>query len=871
MKSASVAVPVYFTNSPVRQAICMVFLSLSYIIMLFKYSPFANLYLNFSEKVSHMSLFCMYFSAILFLGSVDSSPIVEGFMRELLGISLCTICVLSILFTFWCGLCELAFLALVHRDQFASKWQAAVAPHFGNSVREGLPTPFVFLYVYYNAISRRDLGQKTRFYNEAVAEKLFRLELETHGVSRRGILFRIRCMWIYFIVGIEQKFLSMCNPSTVLAVTDSEEAKFLGMLSQLEYDMQQLEKTRTKFSKLWSKIRRCFCCLRSHRKIIPIDDVHQNLHMQSDHQLSAPQDFISNIFELKLFLKNTFSPSSRQTLICLFLFDRIGDFGSSPECLKYHSQLMQQFESAKTCLQALFSLENELLKKDVASEKNLRYFDRLANSLIGRDALIISAFNYTDNRDRIDTFKKFHFPDADESNCTIPSVDELVLKAFQSVDSEGSKDAFRFSHRSEILERTMRAHFSLKSNVSNVDAKSFQVLNPVLFGFECPPSCETIEYKGKLDENMYHGFGTALFCNGDRYEGYMSHGQRQGTGKFTWASGDTYNGEWNSDVFDGYGILQCDRFLFQGEWVHGKRAGKGKISFDCGDVYDGNWEGDSYNGDGQYKFADGSVLIGKWQLGNFVEESIASGNDMEEEYSKNRIIAGVSGSREASSMYEMMFPSQKSIHRREKTPTAVSRTTKLMQLLDDSEHYRKDIEWAEYQLQEIQPKIKFFEERCQDLRREESDLERQVVEVTAQVNQRKVQRQVEDIEGKLRRLREKRDTIVSEQNVRIIEVMIAEIGHLQNVKKELQSKLSVKRYRDFLKTQKDQKTKSTEDAIKELRAKIPTLQYELNQSEVEMAELTMLNFNLRRNVESSLQENCSLRSVLGLGPLQKSD
>jgi hypothetical protein len=131
MKSASVAVPVYFTNTPIRQSICMMFLSLTYIILLFKYSPFANQYLNMSEKVSHLSLFFMYFSAILFLGSVNSDPIVEGLMRDLLGIWLCVICVVSILFTIWCALCELAFLSLVHRNQFASKWQTSLSPHVG--------------------------------------------------------------------------------------------------------------------------------------------------------------------------------------------------------------------------------------------------------------------------------------------------------------------------------------------------------------------------------------------------------------------------------------------------------------------------------------------------------------------------------------------------------------------------------------------------------------------------------------------------------------------------------------------------------------------------------------------------------------------
>jgi hypothetical protein len=363
MKSASVAVPVYFTNSPVRQSIFMMSLSLVYIILLFKYSPFANRYLNFSEKVSNLSLFVMYFSAILFLGSVDSTPIVEGVLRDLLGIGLCVICILSITLTCWCALCELSFLVLVHKDQFASKWQSALAPHFGNSLKEGLPTPFVFLYVYYNAISRRDVGQKTRAYNEAVAKKLVKLELNSKDENRRGLLFHIKRKWIHFIVGIEQKFLSMCNPSTVLSVLESDDSKFLVMLSQLEYDLQQFETANNKNSTLWSKIRRKLQCLLFRRKVLPVDDAEDTTQTQVDasHHLSAPQDVVSAVFKLRNFLTNTFSYSFRQTLTCLLLFDRSRDFGASAESQKYYLRLMRQSEFAKRCVQALFSLEDELL------------------------------------------------------------------------------------------------------------------------------------------------------------------------------------------------------------------------------------------------------------------------------------------------------------------------------------------------------------------------------------------------------------------------------------------------------------------------------------------------------------------------------
>ena len=113
--------------------------------------------------------------------------------------------------------------------------------------------------------------------------------------------------------------------------------------------------------------------------------------------------------------------------------------------------------------------------------------------------------------------------------------------------------------------------------------------------------------------------------------------------------------------------------------------------------------------------------------------------------------------------------------------------------------------------------------------------------------------------------------MVSEHNVRIIEVMMAKISHLQNLKKELQNKLTIKRYKDYMELQRKPDIKSRDDIIAELRAKVPAVQYECNQAEAEVAELMMSNAHLKRNLELMLVENRSLRSQLGLGALPNSD
>jgi chromosome segregation ATPase len=194
-----------------------------------------------------------------------------------------------------------------------------------------------------------------------------------------------------------------------------------------------------------------------------------------------------------------------------------------------------------------------------------------------------------------------------------------------------------------------------------------------------------------------------------------------------------------------------------------------------------------------------------------------------------------------------------------------------MRLLVDTEKYRKDVSLANERSQEIQSKIRVLEEQRESLRSEESALSSQISEVTKQVEQRKVQRKIEEIGARVSHLKEKRDAIVSEHNVRIIEVMMAKISHLQNLKKELQKKLTVKRYREYLKMKQQGPKRKHQDAVADLRTQIPALQFELNQAKSEIAGLSLENFHLKNDLELTLQKHHSLRSQLGLPPLPNSD
>jgi hypothetical protein len=102
-KTASVLIPTYNSKSAVQQSIQMLFVSMVYLFLILKYSPFANGMMNFIEKLSNVNVFLMYFCALLFVAEVDGELIVQGRLKDIVGISLCALSLLSVLVTFFCA------------------------------------------------------------------------------------------------------------------------------------------------------------------------------------------------------------------------------------------------------------------------------------------------------------------------------------------------------------------------------------------------------------------------------------------------------------------------------------------------------------------------------------------------------------------------------------------------------------------------------------------------------------------------------------------------------------------------------------------------------------------------------------------------
>jgi hypothetical protein len=81
----------------------MLFVSMAYLFLVLKYNPFANDKMNFIEKLCNINLFLMYFCALLFIAEVDGELIVQGYVKDAVGISLCTLALLSVTSTLTCA------------------------------------------------------------------------------------------------------------------------------------------------------------------------------------------------------------------------------------------------------------------------------------------------------------------------------------------------------------------------------------------------------------------------------------------------------------------------------------------------------------------------------------------------------------------------------------------------------------------------------------------------------------------------------------------------------------------------------------------------------------------------------------------------
>jgi hypothetical protein len=102
-KTASVLIPTYKSDSAVQQSILMLFVSMIYLMLILKYTPFANGMMNFIESLSNINLFLMYFCALLFIAEVDGELVLQGHLKDAVGLCLCALSGLSVVAVVFCA------------------------------------------------------------------------------------------------------------------------------------------------------------------------------------------------------------------------------------------------------------------------------------------------------------------------------------------------------------------------------------------------------------------------------------------------------------------------------------------------------------------------------------------------------------------------------------------------------------------------------------------------------------------------------------------------------------------------------------------------------------------------------------------------
>lgn len=109
-----------------------------------------------------------------------------------------------------------------------------------------------------------------------------------------------------------------------------------------------------------------------------------------------------------------------------------------------------------------------------------------------------------------------------------------------------------------------------------------------------PDSCR---YEGEFNSDMKEGFGILQYVNGERYEGQWKGNFAHGAGSLTYADGDKYVGDWIEGKKSGNGeLIYVNGDKFRGQWLLDKASGKGILEYANGDIYDGEWANDQRHG-----------------------------------------------------------------------------------------------------------------------------------------------------------------------------------------------------------------------------------------------------------------------------------
>jgi hypothetical protein len=423
-KTVGVLVPSYVSD-PVQQSVFLTLATLLYLILIFIYSPFANDLLNFVEKLANLNIFLLYFSALMFVVEVDGALVVEGTLKELLGLSLCALCALSVVAAFSCAWYEWVQLAVLHKIKAISNWMKCLRFAIGSTFSGD--SAFTLLFVLYNPVSRKDVANKQHHFNQKLATALLPLH-QNYIRKSRAFLFQIKKAWICFKFAIKH-FDDDCSPVSVLAAVDEPHAAFVKHVARLHMLIKKgAANDRDKQSS--SLLRKIQNLLGRRNKVCPEPAARD---VESD----APRLFIDKFVTKRNFIANNVDEEARLTIITLLMFKCKAEFEEDIACQHYLEKLFDNGSACRAAMRSIFDALEELSKRSAASDASKgvlvslwrRLQSRMLSSVFGQDiAKSIEYFHRLDNEQQNELMKNHNFPEADSINFSAPTADSMLAQ-----------------------------------------------------------------------------------------------------------------------------------------------------------------------------------------------------------------------------------------------------------------------------------------------------------------------------------------------------------------------------------------------------------------------------------------------------------
>ena len=294
-------------------------------------------------------------------------------------------------------------MVLLHKNLFASKWMQALHLACGDSF--SADRSFALLYVMYNPVCRRDINRKTRMAAKLLAEALHPIHKQYSGKSK-SFWFYVQSAWVVLKFSIKNQSLADCNPTIVLIALKQPDAalfkhinRMLMLVNNQERDAKAkwtIAKTKIfsnlKLSKRFLKqsnglqsetdsplyglpdnvvipmpqpaatsvswLQRMTNCWKRSNRVVPVHPDHEQRHDD------APKLFIDSFEFKRVFVEKNIAEESRVALLTMLLFPEAGDFGATPDCLRYK----REFETNLFAFQKTFRslMPQSLLEKLVS-------------------------------------------------------------------------------------------------------------------------------------------------------------------------------------------------------------------------------------------------------------------------------------------------------------------------------------------------------------------------------------------------------------------------------------------------------------------------------------------------------------------------